>query len=90
MDSSALLNGGNKAPYWIQGFRQEEGSLKKMLTIAERESISELRVAHSGLRYRLREDGWWLTSDSVTCDKTHGLPSEGRLIKKLTSKLTPD
>lgn len=80
MKSAILMGGGtDKAPYWVQGFRNEEFlSVEKCLLLCEREGVQKLSIAYSGLYYERRTDGWWLTSDTEQCDKVHGLPSEGR------------
>ena len=90
MKFAVLMGGGtNKAPYWVQGFRNEEFfSVEKCLLLCEREGIESLGIAGSGLYYERRADGWWLTSDTAQCDKTHELPSEGRKVS-LVLNLSP-
>jgi hypothetical protein len=84
MTTTSLLigDGTKKCPYYIHGFRNEEStSLKVLLNLCDREDITKLRVQGSGRYYERRQDGWYETSDTVTCDKFHGLPPEGRKVK---------
>lgn len=81
--TKAILKGSgtDRDPYWVQGFRKKESrSLNTILSLCEKKGIAHLSVAYSGLYYEYRADGWYLTSDSEQCDKTHGLPSEGRKV----------
>ena len=65
----------------IGGKRQEAASVKPLLRECDNYGITRLSVAHSRLYYERRFSGWYLTSDTETCDRTHGLPSQGRQIK---------
>lgn len=77
-----LLNGDKKIGYWIQGYRNNDSkSVSNILDLADREGIQRLNVAHSGRYYLKKEDGWYLTSDTDTCDRECGLPPEGRKVK---------
>ena len=73
--------GTNDAPYWITGYRQEErGSIRGIFKICDREDIQRINIVSSGRYYLRKQDGWYLTSDTVACDLCHGLPLEGRKI----------
>lgn len=71
-------DGTAKHPYIMQGHRNEPGNLEKMLEIAEREGYTRLSVAYSGRYYERRDNGWWETTNTETCDKFHGLPATGK------------
>lgn len=65
----------------LGGQREEATSVCPLLQKADACGIIRLNVAHSGLYYERRYGGWYLTSDTETCDRVHGLPPAGRLIK---------
>lgn len=65
----------------LNGKRQEAGSIRPLLRECDACGTTRLSVAYSGLYYERRYSGWYLTSDTETCDLIHGLPAEGRLIK---------
>jgi hypothetical protein len=74
-------DGSHKAPFWIHGLRNEErGRVKDILLLADENGINKLNIHGSGRYYEKRLDGWYLTSDSETCDKIHGLPNQGRKV----------
>lgn len=80
----ALLKGDgtNKCPYWVQGFRNQEfRQLKEVLELCDREGISRLNVAFSGRYFERREDGWYETSDTETCNRVYSLPPQGRKVE---------
>ena len=81
MTTSILYGGEKHVPYHIKGFRNEESfSIKKILDLCDREGITRLSVAFSGLYYERRTDGWYLTSDTEQCDRFHSLPPEGKKV----------
>lgn len=84
-------DGSSHAPYWLQGFRNEEHTqLNKIIAIAEREGITKIKYLYSGRYLEARETHWWLTSNSDTCDKLNGLPPEGRnLYERIQTKHNP-
>ncbi len=65
----------------LGGRCKQATSVRPLLREAEIYGITRLSVAHSGLYYERRNDGWYLTSDTEMCDSAHGLPPAGRLIK---------
>ena len=74
-------DGTSNHPYILQGHRNEDTkSLSDVIKISNREGYTKLLLAHSGLYYEKRSDGWYLTSDTETCDKFHGIPSQGRKV----------
>lgn len=84
MVKQALLigDGTQKKPWHIEGLRGEEFcSMNDGFAICEREGIGRLNVAYSGRYYILRDDGWYHTSDSESCDKVHSLPPEGKRVR---------
>ncbi|MEG4419375.1 hypothetical protein QUA70_12300 [Microcoleus sp. LAD1_D5] len=79
-----ILHGDKHNGFFIKdlgGNLEEANSVKPLLKKCDEFRIDRVSVAYSGLYYEKREAGWFLTSDTEQCDATHGLPSEGRLIK---------
>ena len=76
-----LLRGGIKDRYF-QGFRDvpQQCGIKASLKFAEEQGLNRVNLAHSGVYYELRSDGWYKTSDSQCCDIENGLPVEGQKI----------
>lgn len=75
-----LLIGGIEDRYF-QGFRGvPQSGIKASLNFAEEQGWNRVDLAHSGVYYELRSDGWYKTSDSQCCDTENGLPFEGQKI----------
>lgn len=64
----------------LGGKRQEAPSVPPLLRECDTYGVTRLNVAYSGLYYERRYSGWYLTSDTATCDSIHGIPAEGRFI----------
>lgn len=70
--------GTQKHPYYVKGHKNKEvGSIKSCLGLCDEVGINRLNVAYSGRYYIRREDGWYLTSDTETCDQYYQLPAKG-------------
>lgn len=82
--SSFLLKGdGTQShPYWIQGARMAgtTTSILDVLRFAQANRVFRVNIAYSGRYYLYKDSAWWLTSDSESTDKIHGLPPEGKKI----------
>jgi hypothetical protein len=92
MAKHALLigDGTQQSPWHIRGFRNEEfRSINEAFSICEREGIERLNVAYSGRYYILKDDGWYHTSDSESCDKVHFLPPEGKRVRGRREGFSP-
>lgn len=80
-----MLKGCSKSGYSVRdlgGKYVEAKTVETILELCEQSDVNILSVEYSGLYYILREDGWYITSDSDVCDKIHNLKPEGNFVCK--------
>jgi hypothetical protein len=60
--------------------------MSEILDLAEQEGITKIKFYGSGRYLEARQDGWYLTSDSESCDVVHGLKPEGNFFAKRSNE----